>query len=82
MEMVNMFEAKSSLSKLVEAIENGREREIVIARHGRPAAKLVPLDRPSSGKRLGVAKGRFEVPDTIDTHNDEVARLMAGTSQP
>ena len=41
---VNMLQAKSSLSRLVEAIEQGREREIVIARNGRPAAKLVPVD--------------------------------------
>jgi len=42
MRAVNMLQAKSSLSRLVEAIEQGQEREIVIARNGRPAAKLVP----------------------------------------
>jgi prevent-host-death family protein len=40
---VNMLEAKSSLSKLVEAVESGAEDEIVIARNGKPAAKLVPI---------------------------------------
>ncbi|MHB9041946.1 type II toxin-antitoxin system Phd/YefM family antitoxin [Acidithiobacillus sp.] len=44
MKSVNMLQAKSSLSRLVEAIEQGQEREIVIARNGRPAAKLVPID--------------------------------------
>jgi antitoxin (DNA-binding transcriptional repressor) of toxin-antitoxin stability system len=72
-----MLQAKSSLSRLVEAIEQGKEREIIIARNGRPAAKLVPIDTVSAGNRLGVAKGRFEVPDSIDLHNDEVARLFA-----
>lgn len=75
---VNMLEAKTSLSRLVEAIELGREREIVIARNGRPVAKLVPLDAGTTGPRLGVAKGLFEVPDDIDTHNDEVTRLFTG----
>lgn len=79
---VNMLEAKSSLSRLVEAIELGREREIVIARNGRPVAKLVPLDAASAGPRLGVAKGLFEVPDDIDAHNDEVARLFLGEGAP
>jgi len=37
-----MLEAKSSLSRLVEALEQGEEQEIIIARNGRPAAKLVP----------------------------------------
>ncbi|MCA1978063.1 MAG: type II toxin-antitoxin system Phd/YefM family antitoxin [Thiobacillus sp.] len=78
MPSVNMLQAKSSLSRLVEAIEQGREREIVIARNGRPAARLVPVDAPPPGKRIGVAKGKFEVPDDIDTHNDEIARIFHG----
>jgi antitoxin (DNA-binding transcriptional repressor) of toxin-antitoxin stability system len=78
MQSVNMLQAKSSLSRLVEAIEQGQEREIVIARNGRPAAKLVPMDAVSAGKRIGVAKGKFKVPDSIDAHNDEVARLFLG----
>jgi len=78
MQPVNMLQAKSSLSRLVEAIEQGVEREIIIARNGRPAAKLVPIDTVSAAKRIGVAKGVFEVPDDIDAHNDEVARLFHG----
>ena len=78
MQTVNMLQAKSSLSRLVEAIEQGHEREIVIARNGRPAAKLVPMDTAPSGKRIGVAKGLFVVPDSIDAHNDEVAQLLMG----
>jgi antitoxin (DNA-binding transcriptional repressor) of toxin-antitoxin stability system len=76
MQSVNMLQAKSSLSRLVEAIEQGREREIIIARNGRPAAKLVAVDSASVGKRIGIAKGKFKVPDSIDAHNDEVARLF------
>lgn len=51
---------------------------VVIARNGRPAAKLVPMDSVHGGHRIGVAKGKFEVPDTIDAHNEEVARLFRG----
>lgn len=78
MQTVNMQQAKSSLSRLVEAIEQGQEREIIIARNGRPAAKLVPINTASTGKRIGVAKGKFNVPDNIDTHNEEVARMFLG----
>ena len=81
MQTVNMLQAKSSLSRLVEAIEQGHEREIVIARNGRPAAKLVPIDTAPSGKRIGAAKGLFMVPDSIDAHNDEVAQLFMGEMQ-
>ena len=74
----NMLQAKSSLSRLVEAIEQGHEREIIIARNGRPAAKLVPIDTVAAGNRIGVAKGKFKVPDSIDAHNDEVSHLFLG----
>lgn len=79
MPTVSMLQAKSLLSRLVEAIELGQEREIIIARNGRPVAKLVPFDSAANvASRLGVAKGKFEVPDSIDTFNEEVAKLFLG----
>jgi len=50
MTTVNMLDAKSNLSRLVEAIESGAEREIIIARNGKPAARLVPI-HASAGRR-------------------------------
>lgn len=76
MHPVNMLQAKSSLSRLVEAIELGQEREVIIARNGRPVAKLVPIDADSTAQRIGVARGKFDIPDNIDTHNAEVAHLF------
>ena len=82
MSAITMMEARAHLSRWVDAIVRGDEREIVIARHGRPAARLVaieaadPAGEPS--RRIGVAKGLFEVPESIDAHNDEVARLFLG----
>ncbi|RZL38451.1 MAG: type II toxin-antitoxin system Phd/YefM family antitoxin [Rubrivivax sp.] len=77
MNAVNMLEAKSSLSRLVEAVESGAATEIVIARNGRPAARLVAIAaaRPAAA-RIGIAKGLFDVPDDIDAHNADVARLF------
>lgn len=82
MTLVNMLEAKSNLSRLVQAIESGAEREIVLARNGRPVAKLVPLTSIPTVQRIGVAKGRFQVPDDIDHHNAEVARLFMAEDEP
>ena len=78
MPQVDMHEAQTQLSKLVDAIESGRETEITIARDGRPAARLVPV--PSKGHviRLGLAKGRFRVPDDIDRDNEEIAKMFHG----
>jgi prevent-host-death family protein len=78
MQLVNMLEAKSSLSRLVEAVESGAELEVIIARNGRPAARLVPLAGAPQGKRLGVAADRFVVPDSIDSSNGLLAQMFNG----
>ena len=80
MPTVNMLEAKSSLSRLVEAVESGAEQEIIIARNGRPAAKLVAIKPRQTGKRIGIAKGRFMVPDTIDGDEAAIAALFSGNA--
>ena len=76
MSTVNLHDAKSNLSKLVDSIERGVEAEVIIARNGRPAARLVPLAK----KRplLGTAKGKFVVPDDIDALNPEIEKLFYG----
>jgi len=81
MPTVNMLEAKSTLSRLVEAIETGAETEIVIARNGRPAARLVAMGPASTGKRIGVAKGKFTVPDDIDADNATIEAMFTGTAR-
>jgi len=78
MHAVNMLQAKTHLSRLVGAIELGQEEEIVIARNGRHVARLVPIQPVGVQQRIGVAKGQFQVPDDIDGHNAEVARLFLG----
>jgi prevent-host-death family protein len=66
---VNMLEAKSQLSRLVETVESGREAEIIIARNGRPVARLVPIKTHAAGQRIGVAEGKFVIPADIDALN-------------
>ena len=78
MTQYNVLEAKSNLSRLIDAVESGRESEIVIARNGKPAVRIVALAHKPVGRRLGVAKGLFTVPDTIDEDNEAIARLFNG----
>ena len=79
MSLVNMLDAKTQLSRLVESVETGGEAEITIARNGRPAARLVPIARAGTGQRIGVAKGKFAVPDTIDADEDGITELFTGS---
>ena len=54
MTVVNMLDAKSTLSRLVDTVESGAEREIIIIRNGKPMAKLVPIGAPvARGPRIG-----------------------------
>jgi prevent-host-death family protein len=65
MRTVNVHEAKTHLSRLLEAVEAGEE--VLIARAGRPVARLGPLIGAAQPRRLGVLAGRFTVPDDWDT---------------
>jgi len=81
MDLINMLEAKSSLSRLVEAVETGKQAEIVIARNGRPAARLVPIEpRGATGARIGVARGLFLAPAAFDEDDKQIAALFNGTA--
>lgn len=77
MTTVNLLDAKTRLSQLVEAVESGAEAEILIARNGKPAARLVPIScRP--GVVLGVARGRFMAPEDLNADDDVIAALFNG----
>jgi antitoxin (DNA-binding transcriptional repressor) of toxin-antitoxin stability system len=77
-QIINILDAKSALSKLVHELETGGAREFIIARNGRPAARLVPIQAQESdrGRRIGVANGRFTVPDDIDKSGPIVTDLF------
>jgi prevent-host-death family protein len=81
MPTVNMLDAKTNLSRLVDAVESGAEAEIIIARNGRPAAKLVPVEAPKSvGKRIGLLAGRYAPTslEDFDAENDMIAAMLRG----
>lgn len=82
MSIYNVHDAKTNLSRLMEAVESGRESEIILARNGRPSVRIVPLadSKPVRRKpiRWGIAKGLFTVPDSIDRDNEEIAKLFYG----
>ncbi|NWG31965.1 MAG: type II toxin-antitoxin system prevent-host-death family antitoxin [Rhodocyclaceae bacterium] len=77
MQTVSLFDAKTHLSRLVDLIASGVETEIVISRNGKPVARVLPI-QPDTSRRIGIARGEFEVPEDIDAHNDEVAALFMG----
>lgn len=77
MDPINIHEAKTQLSKLIEAVEAGEE--IVIARAGKPVAKLVPFKPVKPVRKPGLMKGKFEVPDSFfDPLPDDILDYFEG----
>jgi prevent-host-death family protein len=75
MPTVSLFDAKTHFSHLINQIASGAEEEIVISRNGKPVARVVPI-RSDTFRRIGLARGEFEVPDDIDRNNAEVATMF------
>lgn len=61
---INMHEAKTHFSELVNAVSEGRE--IFIAKAGKPVARLVPLKEKKSKVRFGLLKGKIKIADDFD----------------
>lgn len=81
MRQVNIHEAKTHLSRLAD--EAGAGETIILAKAGKPVAKLVPLDEPQLKKKeprkLGFLDGKFNVPDDFDTmFQDEIIAMFEG----
>ena len=64
MSTINIHEAKTHLSRLVEKAAQGES--FVIAKAGKPMVKVVALEKPAKPQRLGFMAGEFSVPDDFD----------------
>jgi len=71
---VNVHQAKTHLSRLLERVAMGEE--VVIAKAGTPVAKLVPLNKKPKKRIFGSAKGEFTVPDGFDQPDPEIEDLF------
>ncbi len=60
---LNIHEAKAQLSRLIAAVEQGEE--FVIARYGKPVARLVPIRPSTPTRKPGSARGKFKVPPSF-----------------
>ena len=63
---VNVFEAKTNLSKLLAQVEDGED--VIIARAGKPVARLTRLELEKKPIRFGLMKGQIHVADDFDDY--------------
>jgi prevent-host-death family protein len=79
MATVNIHEAKTQLSKLVDRAAKGEP--FVIAKAGKPLVRVVALDAPPAPRRLGFLAGEIAVPDDFDRMGaDEIEALFGARS--
>jgi prevent-host-death family protein len=76
---VNIHEAKTQLSKLVDRAAKGEP--FIIAKAGKPLVKVVALDAPTTPRRLGFMEGQFEVPDDFDRMGQEEIEKLFGIDE-
>jgi prevent-host-death family protein len=77
MKSINIHEAKTHLSRLVERVQAGEE--IIIAKAGRPAARLVPIEARGQPVKIGGLKAPAPVPDDFNRmFEQEIEALFAG----
>ncbi|MDX8525846.1 type II toxin-antitoxin system prevent-host-death family antitoxin [Mesorhizobium sp. MSK_1335] len=71
MQTVNIHNAKTNLSRLVDRAAKGEP--FIIAKAGKPLVKVVPIDQPTTAqmRRVGFMAGQFSVPDDFDRMGDE-----------
>lgn len=74
MVQVNMHEAKTRLSQLVELVEGGEQ--VVIARGGVPVAEIVPYEAASQSRIGGQWKGEATISDDFDAPSPEIEELF------
>ncbi|HYU26272.1 MAG TPA: type II toxin-antitoxin system Phd/YefM family antitoxin [Thermoanaerobaculia bacterium] len=74
MRQVNVHQAKTELSKLLEEVESGER--VVIARAGKPVAVLVPFKAAVKRRQFGLYKGQVNVHDDFDELPDDIAEAF------
>lgn len=74
--LCNVHQAKTHLSRLLEQVEAGEE--VIIARAGRPVARLVPYEPAAEPRRPGAMRGRITVPPDFDTTPPDVLDEFEG----
>ncbi len=68
---VSIPEAGQQLARLVDLVEQGMAKTVVIVRDDKPIVKLVPCEKP--GIRIGIAEGKYSIPEPDSKIDEEIA---------
>ncbi|MFP4564361.1 MAG: type II toxin-antitoxin system Phd/YefM family antitoxin [Spirochaetia bacterium] len=71
----NIYSAKTNLSRLIEQALEGEE--VIIAKAGKPVARLIPYTEKAKPIRYGSLQGKIIIPDDFDEYTEDVAELFS-----
>ncbi len=80
MPIVNIHDAKTHLSRLIDQAAQGEP--VIIAKSGKPLVKLTALDAPAAPRRLGFLDGQIAVPDDFDRMGEDAIARLFGADAP
>jgi len=76
MKVINVQEAKTHLSRLIE--EAARGKDVILGKHGRPMARITAYEPRSEVRPLGGYEGRIEISADFDEEDSRINRLFSG----
>lgn len=79
MQLVNVHQAKTQLSKLLDQVASGEE--VIIARHGKPVAKLSSVETHLAPRQPGALKGKIWIADNFDDFGEELEDMFYGSKE-
>ena len=74
--IANIHQAKTNLSSLIEAVLAGKD--VVIAKAGKPVARLVKFEEKKKRSSYGILKGKIQVPDDFNDEDEEINKMFYG----
>lgn len=75
MQVINIHEAKTTLSKLIERTQNGEE--VIISKAGKPVAKLSAYKEKLKPRKFGLLKGKIWISDDFNDEDEEIQNFLA-----
>lgn len=80
MQVINIHEAKTNLSRLIEKTLAGED--VIIAKAGKPVAKLVAYKEKVKPRKFGLLKGKIWISDDFNDEDEEINKLFYGEQMP
>jgi prevent-host-death family protein len=77
--VINIHEAKTHLSRLLQRVKGGEE--ITIAKAGLPIARIVPIESSAAKRQLGIDRGLVWIADDFDAPSSEIEALFEGQKE-